>query len=54
MGEPTYMNAESVRLSVRYGFFLSAQVSLYTAKKPRGLGLYEMKLVVNPQIYCSR
>ena len=33
------MNAESVRLSVRYGFFLSAQVSLYTAKKTEGFRL---------------
>ena len=39
MGEPKYMNAESVRLSVRYGFFLSAQVSLYTAKKTEGFRL---------------
>ena len=49
MGDPPHMNAGSVCLSVRYGFFLPAQVSLYTAKR-----LCEMKDVVNPQIYCSR
>ena len=32
MGEPPYMNAGGVCLSVRYGFFLPAQVSLYTKK----------------------
>ena len=39
MGEPPYMNVGSVCLSVRYGFFLPAQVSLYTAKKSEGFTL---------------
>ena len=39
MGEPPYMNAGSVCLSVRYGFFLLVQVLLYTAKKSEGFTL---------------
>lgn len=39
MGEPPCMNAEGVCLSVRYGFFLPAEVSLYTAKKSKGFTL---------------
>ena len=38
-GRASILNAEGVRLSVRYGFFLLVQVSLYIAKKSEGFTL---------------